>query len=235
MEVNSTFYRPMSQNTLKSWISRVKDSNFRFTLKAPQAITHEELLGDPRIAYNKLKDFEKSHIEPLLAANMFGALLIQLPPFFHGEQLSNLDILLAAVSTGRYPVFVEARNRDLYRNAEWSETIRENGASPVSLDSPEIHLEENPPQGGKAYIRLHGRNTSAWWNKGAGRNEKYDYEYNEAELTGFRNIIAKKGSSGDEIFVYFNNHPSGKAPRNASRMLHLLGLRNERGTQSTLL
>lgn len=225
----------MSPKTIQSWISRVKNSGFRFTLKAPQAITHEELLREPVKAFHKLKDFERTHIEPLLASDVFGALLIQLPPFFHKGHLSNLEILLAAVSSSDYPVFVESRHRDLYRNNELASIITESGANTVSIDSPEIHLEENPPHSGKAYIRLHGRNTAAWRTKGAGRQEKYNYLYNQSELEGFRNIIVKKASSGDEIFVYFNNHPSGNAPSNASKMLHLLGLKSGDKSQGTLL
>src|SRR5690242_19385666 len=47
VEVDSTFYRSPSRKTVEGWRDRTPDS-FGFSLKVPQAITHEKLLLDCR-------------------------------------------------------------------------------------------------------------------------------------------------------------------------------------------
>lgn len=225
----------MSPKTIKSWISRIGKRKFRFTIKAPGSISHEKLIADPEGAAADLRRFEETHITPLITAEMMGALLIQLPPAFQVKDLEKLSILLRSATIDRYPVFVEPRNTALFNNPDMSSALRESGAGLVSVDSPAIHLEQNEPGTGMAYVRLHGRNAAGWWTRGAGKQERYDYEYNSSELSSVAEVLKKKIQLGDEIFVYFNNHPSGNAPRNATSLLHHLGMGGSRGSQTTLL
>ncbi len=161
---------------------------------------------------------------------------MQLPPFFRTEHTEKLLQLLSIFPRGRYRIFVEVRERNLYRSSEFENLIVDEGASMVSLDSPESHLEDNFHESGRIkYVRLHGRNEAAWWKAGLDRNARYDYEYRESELTGLKNTILSGTEDGDEIFIYFNNHPSGKAPRNATQLIQMLGLGSAKRRQHTLL
>lgn len=45
VEVDSTFYRPPTPRMVQTWLHKTPD-NFGFSLKVPQAITHEKLLHD---------------------------------------------------------------------------------------------------------------------------------------------------------------------------------------------
>ncbi len=169
-------------------------------------------------------------------AGKLGAVLIQLPPFFRMEHSDKLLQLLSSFSTEKYRAFVEVREKTLYRNSALENDIINEGASMVSLDSPESHLEDNFHSSGNVkYVRLHGRNEGTWWKRNQDRNARYDYEYSGIELTELKKTIMSGTKEGDEIFIYFNNHPAGKAPRNASHLLDILGFRRSGGSQQTLL
>ncbi len=234
--MNSTFYRPASVKTLNSWVKRTKDRDFSFTLKVPGAITHESLISDTNASCKKMYDFEKSHLEVLSAAGKLGAVLVQLPPYFREEHLDKLLQLLSSFSVRDYRVFIEVRQKSLYLNHEFESAVQKEGANMVSVDSPEARIEENYHSGSpRKYIRLHGRNTAAWWKKNAGRDEKYDYEYSRQELEDVKATIMSGVTPGDEIFIYFNNHPMGKAPRNATIMMELMGQTVTGNRQKTII
>lgn len=234
--MNSTFYRPANERTLDSWIKRTKNIEFRFSLKVPGEITHENLITDTNRACSMMYEFENTHLQILAREDKLGAVLVQLPPFFKIQHLDKLAQFLSSFSVMDYRVFVEVRQKELYQNREIEAVIHEEGASMVSVDSPEATLENNfHTSGSVKYIRLHGRNNSMWWKRGATRDEKYDYEYSEAELVNLKNTVYSSTSVRDEIFIYFNNHPSGKAPRNASRFSELIGMVPGGNRQNTLM
>lgn len=236
VEVNSTFYRPIGEKTLQSWARRVRGKDFSFALKVPGSITHEQLLRNTNSAASNLYRFQETHLALLESNGVLGPVLIQLPPYFRLDHTDKLVQLMSAIDTGKYSVFVEPRNKELYRNPEFRDEVNHAGGNVVSVDSPEISLRENLPLTGRAsYIRLHGRNTESWFRRGVGKDEKYDYEYSHQELTGIRDIISKGPISGDEIFIYFNNHPSGKAPRNARSLMDMLGLSGPDSRQKKLV
>lgn len=235
VEVNSTFYRPATERTLKSWIRKTSGRDFYFTIKVPGSITHDKLISNTNRACSELYEFQKTHLEVLDRAGKLGAVLLQLPPFFRIEHSEKLLQLLSSIRTEEYRVFVEVRGKSLYRNAGLESQIIGGGASMVSLDSPESHLEDNFHSSGKIkYVRLHGRNEEAWRARNPDRNARYDYEYSEGELMGLEKTIMTGTGDGDEIFIYFNNHPAGKAPRNASHLLGMLGIGTGGGSQQTL-
>lgn len=207
-----------------------------FTLKVPGKITHEDLIGNTNAACSEIYQFEKTHLEPIKEAGKLGAVLIQLPPFFKEEHTDKLTQLLSSFSTPEYRVFVEVRQKELYSSSELEDTIINEGASMVSVDSPASHLDTNfHTSGSMKYIRLHGRNNMAWWIRNSDRNARYDYEYSNAELREIKDTVLSGTKAGDEIFIYFNNHPSGKAPRNAGTLLQLLGFKTGISRQKTLL
>ncbi len=221
---------------MKTWIRRTRDLNFSFTLKVPGAITHESLIKDTNFACSQMYQFEKTHLEILKQENKLGAVLIQLPPYFRFEHTDKLLQLLSAFSTKDYSVFVEVRQKELYLNMELENALLAEGAVMVSVDSPEARLEENYHSSSSLkYVRLHGRNSSTWWKRNSSRDEKYDYEYSRVELEELRNTVISKAAPGDQIFIYFNNHPDGKAPRNAEYMMELTGQRVKGTNQRTLV
>lgn len=111
VELNNTFYQIPTEAKINAW-SAVVPENFRFVLKAPRRITHNQRLILPSEA---LQIFLRA---AMLLKHRLGALLFQLPPFFkcNHERLS--DFL--AVLPREIPVAFEFRHdswftEDIYR------------------------------------------------------------------------------------------------------------------------
>ena len=93
----------------------------------------------------------------------------------------------------------------------------------MNVDEPDLKglippqaIVTNPP----AYIRFHGRNEKAWWN-GQG-SERYNYEYSKEELKEWLNNISQILKKSPKTYIFFNNHPQGKAIKNARDMMEIL-------------
>ncbi|GGM66029.1 hypothetical protein GCM10007108_00380 [Thermogymnomonas acidicola] len=225
VEVDSTFYRQPSGISVDRWIRTVSGREFMFSVKAPRAVTHEALFRSAELASASLAVFEDEVLERFRSKGVLGYCLIQLPPAFGPGNMESLIGLLGEARTGRYRYAVEFRNRALYSREYYSRLV-EVGVLPVTLDSPESRISGVNELSGQAYVRLHGRNYEAWYRKSDAL--PFDYEYSDSELESIVGII--RGSSGlEEVFIYFNNHPSGKAPRNAIRAMDMLGITRNLG------
>ncbi|MEM6329901.1 MAG: DUF72 domain-containing protein [Planctomycetota bacterium] len=111
VEGNSTFYGLPDADTFRRWAGETADG-FRFALKFPSAITHErELVGAER---ETAEFVDRLHI--LQQAGRLGPSLLQLPPFFAGDQLGNLEAFLRKLPAG-LPVAVEVRHADYFDGA----------------------------------------------------------------------------------------------------------------------
>ena len=75
IEINSSFYRPFTQSTAKSWSRRVAEaSDFMFTAKLQRVFTHER--GKATEADEKAV---REGIDVLTAEGKLGGLLLQFP------------------------------------------------------------------------------------------------------------------------------------------------------------
>jgi uncharacterized protein YecE (DUF72 family) len=73
VEINSSFYRPHQRKTYQRWAGSVP-ADFRFSVKLPKAITHEQRLAD----CGALLDAFVAEVAGL--GDKLGFLLVQLPP-----------------------------------------------------------------------------------------------------------------------------------------------------------
>jgi uncharacterized protein YecE (DUF72 family) len=66
---------------------------------------------------------------------------------------------------------------------------------------------------GIEYVRLHGRNRQAWFDRDAGRDATYDWLYDEGQVTGIAARIAAVVAAAEATtaMVSANNHFRGKA------------------------
>ena len=86
---------------------------------------------------------------------------------------------------------------------------------------------EGPPSPSNTslfYLRLHGRNSEAWYASSATPNgsSRYTYNYTDAELSQFVPVIQNAVLTGKRPVVFFNNHPNGSGARNAVKLKDLL-------------
>ena len=73
VEINSSFYRPHRRSTYERWAGAVPD-DFRFAVKMPKAITHEQRLADADALLDRFL------LEVSGLGERLGPILVQLPP-----------------------------------------------------------------------------------------------------------------------------------------------------------
>ncbi len=219
VEMDATFYKKFYLDMKKGLfigLARATPDNFKFSVKVPETITHEKGLDVNKGVIEDLYGFIDK-ISPLKNTNKLGAIIIQLPPSFTITKFKEMEEFLNALTNSQ-----RTRSMDYaveFRNNTWNtegtfELLRHYNIASVLTDSPsrenlEFLSDENNMTSKKlGVVRLHGRNTRRdhYW---------YDYLYNERELTPWVNKIKNIKKDIESVFVYFNNHYSGKAIVNA--------------------
>jgi uncharacterized protein YecE (DUF72 family) len=131
VEGNTTFYRVPDERTIAAWAEAVADSDFRFSFKLPQTVTHERR---PNVA--DLRQFLRV-IEPL--GGHLGPLLVQLPAWFGPEQLPTLDALLESLP-GDLPRVLEVRHPAFFERPQQLEPLlHQHRCGRVMMDARPIH------------------------------------------------------------------------------------------------
>ena len=217
VELNFSYYKmPDAKNMAKMLVDG--GPCLSFAIKAHRTLTHEI---NPSLWKGEAKTY-LSAIEPMLEAGRLEAVLFQFPYSFHytPENRRYLGDLLNYFKG--VPVAVE------FRGADWCigkviEGMKNREVPLVSLDMPE--LKGLPPNmdvvtAPLVYIRLHGRNKEAWWGKDD--HARYDYLYSDSEIEAWAGRIKSISEQAQRILVFFNNHPFGKAVRNAQTLEKLL-------------
>lgn len=215
VELNFSYYVMPSQKALKNLVAKTPAS-FQFSIKAHKTLTHERSSDWKSQAITFLQN-----IELLADHNRLAGVLIQLPYSFHYQKenrqyLKDLLDILASV-----PCYLE------FRNAEWCnervyEALDKRKVGLVMVDAPEMRGLPRPSSlvtGGKAYIRMHGRNATNWWEGDA--TSRYDYEYSVAELGSWLPKIFSMAQKA-VLFIAFNNHAHGNAVKNAKQLVELI-------------
>ena len=241
IEINNTFYRPPETSDVANWCDRVADiKGFTFTVKLYQRFTHMDGEGSdsgdspdstaqsarnswdsPR--RNQLQDFLR-RVRPMFERGLGGALLAQFPHSFHRtpEDEAYLRELLRQIEG--IPVVVEVRHYT-WNSPDTFAMLRELGAAMCSIDQPMFRGSLKPLEqvtSEIAYIRLHGRNKKNWFSEKAGRDERYDYLYSDAELAPWVGRARRLAEKVREVYVIANNHFHGQAACNAVMFKSLL-------------
>lgn len=213
IEINSSFYRPPSSATAKSWAKRVKaNPRFSFTAKLHRVFTHER--GKATAADEK--SFREG-IDPLAIAGKLGALLLQFPWSFKNTIEDRIYLSKVLESFRDYPLVLEVRHAS-WNTPEIYEWLEERGIGVCNIDQPVFSKSIRPaalttsPIG---YVRLHGRNYQNWFREKAPRDERYNYLYSVDELDPWITRIRQVASQTIETYVITNNHFRGQAVVNA--------------------
>ena len=219
VELNFSYHRmPEAKYLAKMLVDA--GPGLSFAIKAHRTLTHEV---DPYKWEDEANTYLTA-IQPLLEAKRLEAVLFQFPYSFHytDDNRRYLDKLLKFFKG--VPTAVEFRTVDWY-TGRLIEGMRNREITLVSLDMPE--LPKLPPlmdvvTAPLAYIRLHGRNKEAWW--GSDEYSRYDYLYSDQEVQAWADRVERIVEQARRILVYFNNHPKGKAAKNAVTLITLLGM-----------
>lgn len=147
VEINSSFYRSHRPATYAKWASCV-GSEFRFSVKMPKSITHENCLQHSSLL---LEMFLGECAE--LGSKM-GCLLIQLPASLHFEPTMAEDFFMMLRAQYSGPVVIEPRHES------WvlaQALFMDQRISQVAVDPSRISNDDRPTGWqGFRYWRLHG-------------------------------------------------------------------------------
>jgi len=219
LEINSTFYRPPFEKTTKSWLEKTaKRPDFFFTAKLHRSFTHEGKVDAEIVKY-----FHKG-FEPFLEAGKLKHLLIQFRYDFDdtNRNRQHLTEIIRSFSDA-FSLAVEVRHKS-WQMPNALDFLGQLGVTVCNLDYPTTWNSFDMQQctvGRNGYFRMHGRNVEKWFSK-AGRDETYDYYYNEEELTQIKQRVDELAKAFKTLTVITNNHYRGAELANALELKALI-------------
>lgn len=194
-EINYSFRRIPSAGTIEKWVD-LTPSPFRFSLKAPQKVTHwSKLRGTADTV-----DYFFSVVSAL--GPKLGAVLFQLPPHFPKDVLL-LREFLAGLPRAMRPAF-EFRHPSWFHDEVFA-ALRAGNAALCVAESRDLKT----PFAATAdfgYLRL--------------RRE----DYTRPQLARWARQINEQKGSWTDAFVYFKHEEGGVGPAFAKRMMDFLQL-----------
>jgi len=203
VEVNSTFYRVPSTQTIEGW-KKQTDPDFVFSMKFPRAITHIKMLKDCR----EETRFFLDRVQPL--GKKLGPLLLQFPSIFGSEHLSLLREFLENLPKGNRYV-IEVRNRDILNESLYS-VLRENNAVLAWVDSPVMPAIDTVTSD-FLYVRWEGDRRKV---KGIMGRKEAD---KSTELRSWADRLRLFSESNCAVFGYFSKYFSGDPVANVREFL----------------
>ena len=232
LELNNTFYNMPTAERLLSFYER-SGGLLQFSVKANRLLTHEI----DRNWQSAARDFLAA-LAPLAEKASLCAVLFQFPQSFHYTKANRIYLAQLISCFQGLPLVIE------FRHVEWIREsvlrgLEERKASLCFCDMPQLKALPNlvvptdsssvmtPFIGPIAYIRLHGRNETAWYTNSASESSsnsssRYTYDYSDSELAEFIPVIQSAVITGKKPIVFFNNHPNGSGARNAGKLKELI-------------
>ncbi len=215
VEINSTYYN-IPHHAVFYHLQRKTPEHFEFIVKTHRETTHTR--KENRRAMGELAE----SVKPLIEANKFRGFLAQFPYSFKNTPENRDYLAKTRELAGDFPLFVEFRNWT-WNRPEVFDFLKTHEMGYVNVDEPPLR-GLLPPQDiattDTGYVRFHGRNQTDWWE---GTNEtRYNYDYRQPELEEWSGRLAELIKKSLKTYIFFNNHPAGKAVENALAMIKIL-------------
>jgi len=213
IEINSSFYRPFTVTTAKSWAKRIASAKeFLFTAKLHRVFTHER--GKATEPDEKAV---REGLDELASAQKLGALLLQFPWSFKNTDEDRVYLAKLLDRFKNYPLVLEIRHSS-WNTPQIYEWLEEAGVGICNIDQPLFTRSIKPAAlttSQIGYVRLHGRNYQDWFREKAPRDDRYNYLYSLDELEPWITRIKEIAAKTKEAYVITNNHFRGQAVVNA--------------------
>jgi uncharacterized protein YecE (DUF72 family) len=200
-EVNGSFYRTPSLEAVRAWREQTP-KDFLFAWKASKFITHWKRLSDKSVNSIELMETRLKALGPKA-----GPVLFQLPARFKADR-ERLASFLKMLSR-RYKYAFEFRDKTWYEK-EILDVLRMRDVALCISD----HIDAPAPwavTAGHVYIRGHGP------------TGEYKDRYPLKTLRTWAERIKKWKRRGLAVYCYFDNDQKSAAPKDARRLLELLG------------
>lgn len=199
VEINSTFYRPHRPATFARWAESVP-ATFRFSVKIPQAITHDRRLQD----VGGLLTTFLGEIAPL--GERLGCLLVQLPPSFAWHRPTATAFFKLLQKQGEVPVACEPRHASWFEPSV-EKVLRTFKIARVAADPAKVPSASLP--GGwpeLVYYRLHGSPRT------------YYSAYSPESLATLAEQLRLAARQAKAVWCIFDNTALGAAAPNALQL-----------------
>lgn len=200
-EINGSFYRTPSLETVRRWRDETPDG-FRFAWKASKYITHWKRLGETSRSSLKLMN---TRLRAL--GGKLGPVLFQLPAHVEADA-DRLEAFLSMLPKRHRHVF-EFRHESWYAAKILALLKAHNAALCIS----DHHQAPAPWKVTAHHVYVRGHGPSG----------RYKDHYSEQTLEHWAESIGRWRRGGREVFVYFDNDQKSAAPKDARRLLSLLG------------
>jgi len=205
VEVDSTFYRVPTAETIRNWHAQTP-AGFLFSLKFPQQITHIRMLKDCQ----PQTDAFLSRVAML--KEKLGPLLLQFPPTFTSKHFPDLEAYLQLLpKNNRYAV--EIRNKT-WLSPEFYGLLRDQGAA-LAWTNTDLMADIREVTADFLYMRWEGDRKTV--NGTLGKVEVDRTADTEMWANKLAPFLAET-----EFFGYFAKYYSGFPPNDVSLMAKLL-------------
>ncbi|RST55208.1 DUF72 domain-containing protein [Variovorax sp. MHTC-1] len=196
VEINSSFYRPHRRETYARWAASTP-AHFRFAVKLPQTITHEQRLACAMPA------FDEFFMQASGLGDKLGCLIVQLPPSLAFDARVAARFLAAARRRHRGLLALEPRHASWFVPA--AETLLARFETARVLADPVLHERAAAPGGwpGLVYLRLHGSPRRYW------------SSYPDVQLAQLAQRLRQAGQQGTPCWCIFDNTAGSEAVGNA--------------------
>lgn len=195
VEVNFTFRQLPTEKQLTTWLDATPDG-FRFSFKAPQAITHLKRLRECGDALAALK----ASLLPAERAGKLGAVLFQLPPNFRAD-VERLKTFLEDVGRVKLRAAFEFRHESWLDEAVYAALEQANAALCIA-ESDEF---ETPQRRTADFLCYRLRRS----------------HYDEESLQSLARRFAKNAEQSD-VYAYFMHEDAPDGPLRARAVLEAL-------------
>jgi uncharacterized protein YecE (DUF72 family) len=196
VEINSSFYRPHRRKTYERWAA-FGPADFRFAVKVPKAMTHEQRLAD----CGELLDRFVAEVAGL--GDKLGVLLVQLPPKLAFERRVADRFFRDLRRRIDVPVACEPRHASWF-TPEINDWLAERRVARVAADpAPVAGAGEPGGWNGLAYYRWHGS------------PRIYYSDYDEAALAALGKRLDAHRKRGVQVWCILDNTALGAALGNA--------------------
>jgi uncharacterized protein YecE (DUF72 family) len=205
VELNASFYRWPRDSSFAGWRRRLPPG-FRFTVKAPRALSHARRLYEPEYWIGRVRDAVR------LLEDRLGVVLVQLPP----DQ---------ARDDNRLAYFLDRWPRDLrlaieFRHDSWQDEavfalLQAHHAAYVVMSGAGLPCVLRAT-GDVVYVRLHGPDDQ----------HLYAGSYPDEAMAWWADRIAEWLAQGRDVYAYFNNDADANAIRNATTLRAQLAVRS---------
>ncbi|RZL88737.1 MAG: DUF72 domain-containing protein [Variovorax sp.] len=195
-EIDTSFYRPHRRETYERWAASTP-AHFRFAVKTPKTITHEQRLHDPLPAFDEFL----AQVHGL--GDKLGCVIVQLPPSLPFDAAVVGRFLAALRRRHGGPLALEPRHDSWFVPA--AEALLARFETARVLADPVLHERAAAPGGwpGLVYLRLHGSPRRYW------------SSYSDDLLAQLAQRLRRAQQEGAPCWCIFDNTAGGDAVGNA--------------------